>query len=57
MEKKEKREELKNRWIKLLRMKASEYEHEARKNGKVVSFPDIDDICNEIEAFFTGLND
>lgn len=48
-------EELKERWVSLLRMKA-EYEHQARKNGEVVSSPSIDDICNEIEAFFTGLN-
>ncbi len=48
------KEELKNRWISILRHKA-EYEHEARKNGETVTRPDIDDICNEIEAFFTGL--
>ena len=48
-------EELKNRWIGLLRSKASEYEHEARKNGEVVTEPSIDGICNEMEAFFTGL--
>jgi len=49
------KEELKNRWISLLRRKAK-YEHEERKAGKVVVSPSIDDICNEIEAFFTGLN-
>lgn len=48
-------EELKNRWISLLRMKA-DYEHKERKAGKVVASPSIDDICNEIEAFFVGLN-
>jgi hypothetical protein len=48
-------EELKNRWVELLRMKASDYEHSARKKGEVVCEPSIDDICNEIEAFFTGL--
>lgn len=48
------KEELKNRWVKILRQKA-EYEHNARKNGEVVCEPSIDDICNEIEAFFTGL--
>ena len=48
-------EELKNRWIGLLRQKASEYEHEARKKGTIVAEPSLDDICNEIEAFFTGL--
>ena len=46
--------ELKDRWVGLLRGKASEYEHTARKNGEVVVEPSIDDICNEIEAFFTG---
>jgi len=46
---------LKDRWVSILRMKASEYEHTARKDGKIVCEPSIDDICNEIEAFFTGL--
>lgn len=48
------KKELKERWISLLRMKA-EYEHEAKKNGEVVTSPSIDSICNEMEAFFTGL--
>ena len=48
------KQELKTRWIGILRQKAK-YEHNARKNGEVVCDPDIDDICNEIEAFFTGL--
>jgi hypothetical protein len=48
-------EQLFDRWIKLLRQKAT-YEHEARKKGEVVASPSIDDICNEIEAFFTGFN-
>ena len=52
--KEEKLEELKNRWVSLLRDKA-EYEHKVRKTGVVVASPSIDDICNEIEAFFTGL--
>lgn len=47
-------DELKDRWVRLLRCKA-EYEHRARKNGEVVASPSIDDICNEIEAFFIGL--
>ena len=46
--------ELKDRWISLLRTKA-ELEHDIRKSGGVVPSPDIDDICNEMEAFFTGL--
>ena len=48
-------EELKNRWNRTLRNKASEYEHNARKNGEVVCRPSLDDVCNEMEAFFTGL--
>jgi hypothetical protein len=48
--------DLKNRWISILRNKASEYEHEARKNGKTVVEPSLDDICNEMEAFFVGLD-
>jgi len=48
-------QELKNRWVSLLRRKA-EYEHNARKNGEQVTEPSIDDICNEMEAFFTGLD-
>lgn len=48
--------DLKNRWIGILRMKASDYEHTARKNGEVVPSPSLDDICNEMEAFFTGLD-
>lgn len=48
-------QKLKTRWISILRGKASEYEHTARQNKKAVTSPDLDDICNEIEAFFTGL--
>jgi hypothetical protein len=51
------KEELKDRWIKILRAKASDYEHAARKLNLTVSNPDIDDICNEMEAFFAGLRD
>ena len=47
-------EELKNRWISILRTKA-EYEHNSRKNGETVASTSIDDICNEIEAFFAGV--
>ena len=47
-------EELANRWIYLLRQKA-EYEHNARKNGEVVTEPSIDDVCNEMIAYFTGI--
>ena len=43
-----------DRWVRLLRHKA-EYEHNARKADEVVASPSIDDICNEMEAFFTGL--
>jgi hypothetical protein len=48
-------EELKNRWVKLLRQKAVDYEHKARKNGEIICEPSLDDICNEMEAFFVGL--
>ena len=48
------KEELANRWISILRMKA-DYEHTARKKGETVCEPSIDDICNEIEAYFTGI--
>jgi len=47
-------QDLCDRWVRLLRHKA-EYEHEARKKGEVVASPSLDDICNEIEAFFAGL--
>lgn len=46
--------ELADRWIMILRNKAV-YEHDARKSGQVVSSPSIDDICNEITAYFTGV--
>ena len=47
-------QELKERWIRLLRQKAT-YEHDMRRRGEVVCSPSIDAICNEMEAFFTGL--
>jgi hypothetical protein len=51
------REELKKRWVGLLRDKASQYEHSARGRGEEVTSPSIDSICSEIEAFFAGLCD
>lgn len=51
-----KTKELADRWVSLLRVKA-EYEHNARKNGEVVPSPSIDDICNEMIAYFTGIID
>ena len=48
------KEEIKTRWVNILRKKAH-YEHNARANGEIVTGPSIDDICNEIEAFFAGL--
>jgi hypothetical protein len=48
-------EEIANRLDHLLRAKASEYEHAARKRGETVTSPSIDDICNEMVAPFTGL--
>jgi len=46
--------ELAERWIGLLRIKAR-YEHDERKLGKTVASPSIDDICNEMTAYFTGI--
>lgn len=46
------RSELCDRWVGILRLKAADYEHVARKNGEHVSSPSIDTICNEIEAYF-----
>lgn len=48
-------EQLKNRWVKALRQKASQYEHSARKKGETVTALDLDSLANEIEAFFTAL--
>lgn len=48
--------ELFERWIEILRRKA-EYEHDQRKSGQVVTQPDLDDVCNEMEAFITGLGE
>lgn len=42
--------ELFERWNELLRMKASTYEHPARKAGERVSEPSIDDICKQCQA-------
>lgn len=50
-----KTEEIFKRWNSLLRNKANEYEHAARKRGEVVVSPSIDDICNEMDAFIAGL--
>ena len=44
-----------DRWIHVLRGKASEYEHTARGEGKKISQPDLDSICNELQAFLSGL--
>ncbi len=44
-----------NRWEHILRHKASEYEHKARGGGEVVTSPSIDEVCNEMRAFFEGL--
>jgi hypothetical protein len=46
---------LRDRWDRILRGKASDYEHKARKNGEVVCGPSLDDLANEMDAFFTGL--
>lgn len=43
-----------NRWILLLRNKAEEYEHPARAKNEIIYQPDLDSICNEMEAFKNG---
>lgn len=54
MNENDKVQEMFKRWEQTLRMKASEYEHPARKRGESVFYPSIDDICNEMEAFLAG---
>jgi hypothetical protein len=51
------KQELCDRWTKLIRQKGFDYEATARKEGRgdEVTQPDLFDIANEIEAFFTGL--
>jgi hypothetical protein len=49
-------DELFQRWNTILRCKAEEYEHTARRNGEVVTGPDLDDLANEMHTFFIGLN-
>lgn len=44
-----------SRWESVLRLKAAEYEHEARKQGKEVTSPSLDSICNEMTAFVAGV--
>ena len=48
-------EEVFEGWENTLRHKASEYEHEARKNNEIVSSPSIDTICNEMRVFLAAL--
>lgn len=48
-------DEVFERWETILRAKAHQYEHPARGEGKVVTAPDIDDICNEMRALRAGL--
>ena len=45
-----------DRWVSILRHKASQYEHQARHEGKGddITYPDIDCICNEMLAFRDG---
>lgn len=44
-----------NRWIHILRAKA-EYEHKDRLSNLEITQPDIDSICNEMEAFKSGFS-
>ena len=50
------KQELCERWVSIIRSKGIEYEAEQRRRGEgeKVSNPDLLDIANEIEAFFTG---
>jgi len=48
--------EIFSRWTQTLRAKAKEYEHFERKQGITITQPDIDSICNEMDAFLTGYN-
>ena len=43
-----------NRWINIIRVKASEYEHTARKKGETITQPDLDSVCNEMKALKDG---
>ena len=43
------------RWENIIRAKATEYEHTARKAGKQVTEPSLDSVANEMEAFKAGL--
>ena len=54
MEKDFSTKKLAERWIAILRHKAH-YEHDARGRGEAVASPDLDDICNEMTAYFTGI--
>ena len=42
------------RWIRILQGKSIEFEHSAREEGKEVTVPCLDDICNEMNAFMHG---
>lgn len=54
MRERTKREQLAERWVSILRDKA-QYEADVSRMGDPVVHPSIYDICNEIEAFFAGL--
>lgn len=43
------------RWAGLLRGKAQEFEHSARKRGETVCSPSLDEIANEMLAFIDGV--
>ncbi len=38
----------------MIRSKAAEYEHKARKNGETVGVPCLDDIHREMRSFIDG---
>ena len=46
--------EIFERWISVMRFKATEYEHKARANGEQVTAPSLDELCWEMRAYMTG---
>ena len=46
-------EKLAERWISIIRGNARMYEKKMRAGVQEIPRPDLDDICNEITAYFT----
>lgn len=47
---------LKDRWVSLIRNHGFKLVEYSKDKGDTICSPDLFDIANEIEAFFTGLN-